>query len=402
MIVGAGAEQVPAYEAAKNRGLTVVGTDIKRDAPAFHLADYQLIASTRDADATVSVVREFHKAHPIHGVMTIANDVPYTVASVAHALGLPSIGLEAATCATDKLLMKQRFQDQNVACPWFTRVDDVRQLQEIVGQSTGETFVLKPVDGRGARGVLLIDGGVDLAWAYEESKRWGECGRLILEKFIPGAQLSTESFLLDGKCYTPAIAERNYARLSQFRPNIIEDGGTIPPELDVELTAKIDNLILRGAASIGITAGIIKGDLVIDPQGNPLIIELAPRLSGGWLATHQIPAASGVNLVDAVISYSLGEPVTAAQLTPKYHRATAIRYWFPPAGLIKRIRGEDSLRKTPGLLAYGFFRREGDMQPPIRMHPDRFGYVIVTGNDRDEVMARVNQALSRVQVEVVS
>ena len=402
MIVGGGTEQIPAYEAAKKRGLVVVGTDIDSKAPAFRLADHKLIASTRDADATVSAALEFHKGHPIHGVMTIANDVPYTVASVAHALGLHSIGLDAAKCATDKLLMKQLFQTNNVACPWFTGIEDARQLQEIVSQGKGETFVLKPVDGRGARGVLLIDGNVDLSWAYSESKRWGESGRLMLEKFIPGMQLSTESFLLNGKCYTPAMAERNYARLPQFRPNIIEDGGTIPPLLDAELATRIDDLILRGAAAMGITEGLIKGDLVIDPQGNPLIIELAPRLSGGWLATHQIPAASGVSLVDAVISYSLREKITPSQLTPKYHRATAIRYWFPPPGLIKKIRGEDSLRKTPGLLAYGFFRREGDMQPPIRMHPDRFGYVIVTGGDRDEALARVNQALGQVQVEVAS
>ena len=41
-------------------------------------------------------------------------------------------------------------------------------------------------------------------------------------------QLSTESFILNNKCFTPAIAERNYSRLDQFKPYIIEDGGTIP------------------------------------------------------------------------------------------------------------------------------------------------------------------------------
>jgi biotin carboxylase len=402
MIVGAGIEQMPAYEAAKKRGLVVVGSDVNSHAPAFAHADHKLIVSTRDVGATVAKAVEFHREHAIEGVMTIANDVPLTVASVAHELGLPSIDLDAAECASDKLLMKQRFKARNVACPWFTGVADAQQLKEVIARSVGETFVLKPVDGRGARGVLLVEDGIDLEWAFAEAQRWGDSGRLILEKFVSGMQLSTESFLLDERCYTAAIAERNYARLQQFKPNIIEDGGTIPPLLDGRLGAKIDDLILSGAAAIGVTSGVIKGDLVIDSKGNPLIIELAPRLSGGWLATHQIPAASGVNLVDAVISYSLGKNVTPSQLMPKYHRATAIRYWFPPPGVIKSICGEDSLRNTPGLLTYGFFRREGDIQPPIRMHPDRFGYVIVTGKDRDEVLTRVNRALSSVQIEVAS
>ena len=400
MIVGAGVEQVPAYEAAKKRGLIIVGTDMDSYAPGFALADYKILVSTRDADATEKAALKFHHAHPVHGVMTIANDVPFTVARVAHSLALPSISLEAATCVTDKLLMKERFVAEGVPCPWFARVDTATQLRDYLNDDCKQDFVLKPVDGRGARGVLLINSEVDSEWAFGESKSWGDSGRLILEKFIPGMQLSTESFILDGKCFTPAIAERNYARLEQFRPNIIEDGGTIPAPLDAKTRELIDDVILRGAAAIGITAGIVKGDIVIDHAGQPLIIELAARLSGGWFATHQIPSATGVSLVDAVISYSLGETVFSSKLIPQFHRATAIRYWFPPDGIISSIEGEEKLRQIPSLLSYGFFRKQGELQPKIRMHSDRFGYVIVSGDNRDEVLIQVDQALKCIYVKV--
>src|ERR1043165_3635082 len=98
MIIGAGIEQVPAYEAAKRRGMAIVATDMKPDAPGFALADHTLLVSTRDARATERAAVEFHRAHPVHGVMTIANDVPHTVARVAHALGLRSVSVEAAAC----------------------------------------------------------------------------------------------------------------------------------------------------------------------------------------------------------------------------------------------------------------------------------------------------------------
>jgi biotin carboxylase len=400
MIIGAGVEQVPAYEAAKRCGLTIVGTDIRPDAPGFEYADHKILVSTRDAVATENEAIKFHRTHQIDGVMTIANDVPYTVARVAHAIGLPSISLEAAKYVTDKLLMKERFKLHDVDCPWFASVDNPKQLRNYLVKYNKEDFVLKPVDGRGARGVLLINNNDDVDWAFEESKRWGDSGSLILEKFIPGMQLSTESFILNGKCYTPAIAERNYSRLEQFRPNIIEDGGTIPAPLDSKTKEAVDDLILRGAYALGITNGLIKGDIVIDKYGKPLIIELAARLSGGWFASHQIPAATGISLVDAVISYSLGETISPSQLISKYDRATAIRYWFPPEGKILHIDGEDKLKQISGLMAYGFFRKQGDIQPKIYMHPDRFGYVIVTGNNREEVIVRVKQALDSIYVEV--
>ena len=39
-------------------------------------------------------------------MVTIANDVPYTVAYVANYLGLPSISLETASLSIDKLKMR--------------------------------------------------------------------------------------------------------------------------------------------------------------------------------------------------------------------------------------------------------------------------------------------------------
>lgn len=400
LIVGAGQEQVPAYQLAKDLGFIVIGSDHNPDAPALKLADQVLIASTRDSEETKEKALERHRKHAISGVMTIANDVPYTVAYVAQALGLRSISLEAARNVSDKLLMKQCFQREGVSCPWFQSVDSAAELSHIIRNDSREKYVLKPVDGRGARGVLLIDHNSDARWSVGESKKWGDSGRLILEEYVEGIQLSTESFLINGKCFTPAIAERNYSRLSQFAPNIIEDGGTIPAPLDNSMKQKIDHLILSGAKALGISEGIIKGDLVIDKHGNPIIIELAARLSGGWFATHQIIEASGVNLVKATMLHALGEKVSEASLVPTRDRSTAIRYWFPPHGKILTIDGEDELQKVSGLLAYGFFRKPGDIQPRIKMHPDRFGYALVSAESRGEALERIKMAMESIQVKV--
>lgn len=400
LIIGAGTEQIPAYQTAKARGLTVVGSDMSPDAPAFAFADHRLTASTRDPAATLAAVQALSKECRIDGVMTIANDVPYTVAVIAKHLGLPGISPEAASLVSNKLLMKEAFHREGVACPWFSPVRDSAHLAELIRTTGPSHFVIKPVDGRGARGVLLLDQDSDLDWAFNESSRWGDCGDVILEEFIPGLQLSTESFLLDGHCYTPAIAERNYEFLERFNPYIIENGGTIPAPLSTYQYDRINSLVAAGACALGVREGIVKGDIIIAPDGEPIIVELALRLSGGWFATHQIPAATGVSLVDAVISHALGETVTVAQLTATKQRATAIRYWFPAAGTLTRIDGEAELQSLPGLLTYGFFRREGERQPEIRMHPDRFGYLIVTADSRDEAMKQVEEGLSRVHIEV--
>lgn len=400
MIIGAGAEQVPAYEAAKDRGLIVVGTDLNPNAPGLAIADYSLIASTRDPFATLAAARDFNNKLRIDGVMTIANDVPYTVALVAKELNLPGISIEAAKTVSNKLLMKNAFVEHNVPCPWFRDIANPTQLADYLKSEKNERFVLKPVDGRGARGVLLIKYGDDTDWAFSESMRWGDGGGLILEKFIPGLQLSTESFLINGDCHTLGIAERNYEFIERFSPYIIENGGTMPPELSDAVLKKIDSVIIMGAAALGVRDGVVKGDLIVTPNGEVVVVELALRLSGGWFATHQIPAASGINILSVAISYALGESINKEVLIAKHKRATAIRYWFPPSGLILHIQGEDSLHSLPGLISYGFFRQEGDLQPNIKMHSDRFGFLIVQGKDRDEVLSRVDAGMKLINIKV--
>ena len=224
----------------------------------------------------------------------------------------------------------------------------------------------------------------------------------MIEEFIHGLQLSTESFLLNGKCFTAAFCERNYSRIDEFRPYIIEDGGTIPAVLTEPLKESINDLILNGARALGISEGIVKGDIVINENGTPMIIELAARLSGGWFATHQIPEATGVSLVDAVMSLCMNEPIDEADLIPTKNKSTSIRYWFPEAGLVQGIHGEDQLKKIPSLISYGFFRNVGDIQPVVKMHSDRFGYVIVGGHTREKSLRNVELAISSIKIKIQS
>lgn len=400
MIVGAGIEQIPAYERARDRGFQILGTDINPNAPALRLADHILIVSTKDAEATALEAEKFNQIHSISGVMTIANDVPGTVALVAERLGLPSIRLDSARLATDKLLMKDAFVRHGVACPWYSEVSNASDLESMTADRSHQKYVIKPIDGSGARGVMVIDGQTDIQEIFSESAAWGKSGRLIVEKFVPGLQISSESFILNGKCFTPALAERNYARLNQFAPSIIEDGGTIPAVISPLLQEKISDLILRGALAMGIDRGLVKGDLVVTDNGEPLIIELAARLSGGWFSTHQIPSATGVDLVNVVISEALGIPIKERDLISKWNRATAIRYFFPPEGEILSIDGLDEIKDSPGVIKCGLFRGVGDFQPKVLMHPDRFGYVLVEASNRDEAITLVEKAMSKLKIEI--
>ena len=58
------------------------------------------------------------------------------------------------------------------------------------------------------------------------------------------------------------------------------------------------------------------------------------------------------------------------------------------------------MKNSSGVLKCGIFKNVGEMQPEVKMHPDRFGYVLVKGTNRKNVLKLVHDAMSKLKVEI--
>lgn len=399
LIIGAGLEQVPAYQLARKKGLVVVGTDMDPEAPAFEFADDALVASTRNVDETLAVVKAYASKYPIDGVMTIANDVPYTVAAVAEALGLPHADKEAVRKLTNKVQMKTAFQSVGVETPEFTTV---RNLDELEAATKRYSFplILKPSDGRGSNGVLYLEAETDLSWAFAHSMASCDNGLLVLEEFINGPQLSVEGVFVDECYHCVAFADRNYSNLPETKPFIVEDGGTIPSRFNDDVLEEIRAVIEAGARSLGLIWGPVKADIVIGDNGRPQIIELAGRLSGNYLATHHIPFAYGVDLVGAIIDLCLDLEIDSNSLTPKYKKYLGVRYFFPPEGKIAAIDGVGALEGDSATHTLAIYAKPGDSQTAINCHAARAGTVMMRGGTYASATEKAEWAAKTIKFQI--
>ena len=400
MIISGGNEAVPGIRRAKDMGLHVVVSDMNPKAPGFAIADDKIIASTYDVEATLSAAKDYHKkVRPIDGVICIASDVPLTVASVAAELGLPGIPVEAARLASDKILMKNRFQEKGIAIPWFSEVFSYKHLKEIVSQR-GFPLVIKPVDSRGARGVLRLTASIDLQWAYHHALSESPSKRVMVEEYLDGQQISTEAIIQRGVGVTPGFTERNYEYLDRFEPFIIENGGHQPTSLPMHVQESVSELAIEAGRALGVETGIIKGDMVYTDAG-PKVIEVATRLSGGWFSTDQIPLATGVDLIGAAIRIALGEYVPLDEVRPKHWRGVAIRYFFPEPGRITAIKNTEKFNDVSWVHKLIFFVKPGDIVEEVTNHTKRAGCVITTGETRDEAIARAEEVIRTVHIETI-
>src|SRR5262249_37967050 len=328
LIVSGGIEAADAARHAKTLGHYVVVSDRDPEAPGFQFADSRLIADVYGATETAAAAERFsRKIRRIDGVICVAADAPVTAATVAQRLGLPGISVASAELACDKLAMKKRFAECGVPVPWFAEVPTMQALQRAAVEH-GRDLVIKPVDSRGSRGVQRVAKVADLDKAFQFARSHSPTQRVMVEQYLDGPQVSTESVVVNGECFTPGFSDRNYELLDRYAPFFIENGGDLPSSLPQETQGKVREGVGRAAAALGVKNGLVKGDIVVH-KGEPYVIELAARLSGGYLCSREIPLNTGVDFLGAAIRVALGESVSEDELTPKFQHAVSQRYAFP-------------------------------------------------------------------------
>ncbi|MBV9419071.1 MAG: ATP-grasp domain-containing protein, partial [Alphaproteobacteria bacterium] len=242
LIVSGGIEAADAAKRAKEMGHYVVVSDINQQAPGFQFADSCLIADVYGPEETAAAaVRFSRKVRKIDGVICVAADAPVTAAMVAQRLGLPGISVESARLACDKLAMKRRFAERGVPVPWFDEVPTVQALQRIAIER-GRNLVIKPVDSRGSRGVQRVAQIQDLTKAFEFARSHSPTERVMVEQYLQGPQVSTESVVVDGVCHTPGFSDRNYEYLDKYAPFFIENGGDLPSHLTPAIQDKVKDV----------------------------------------------------------------------------------------------------------------------------------------------------------------
>ncbi len=238
LIVSGGIEAADAAKRAKEMGHYVVVSDRDPQAPGFAFADSCLIADVYGANETAAAAERYNrKIRKIDGVICVAADAPITAATVAQRLRLPGISIAAAELACDKLAMKRRFAECGVPVPWFAEIPTPQALQRVAIER-GRDLVIKPVDSRGSRGVQRVAQVADLDKAFLFARSHSPSERVMVEQYLDGPQVSTESVIVDGRCFTPGFSDRNYEYLERYAPFFIENGGDLPSHLPADVQQK--------------------------------------------------------------------------------------------------------------------------------------------------------------------
>lgn len=227
LLLGASMMQLPALKAIETLGYASLVVDGNAHAPLMSLADERALIDLKDISALMIYLDEFIEERRLVAIFTAGTDFSYVVSTLAERYQLPAHSKNAAMAATDKLRMRSMLHQHGVRVPAFIELPmgiNEPTLEGLLRQaqlSEPWDVVIKPVDSMGARGVVRAHTLKEILHAGEEARAYSRSGKVIVEAYLDGPELSVDALVADGKVYIHGIADRHI-----FIPHTLSRWGT--------------------------------------------------------------------------------------------------------------------------------------------------------------------------------
>jgi len=290
--------------------LAVFTADVRDDVVAARLGDGHFVVPRGDAPGYADRVLDIVRRHDIAVVVPWSDEEAYALARVADefrtagatVLASPRDCLELIA---DKEATYRHLAAAKIAVPEYRIVEDAAAFEQ-AAKTFGypkRSIVVKPVKGRGGRGMVLFEG-------HDSPAAWiGSGARERRVKFegaaalgaIEIAQRSMVMPLLRAPVYdVDVLAHRG--RCMAVVPRLRTNPTGIPFQGNrIVANAVIEDYVNRIASALSLDA-LHDIDVMTDDQGEPRLLEVNPRPSGSLIAS----LVAGVPLLEAAIAKTQG------------------------------------------------------------------------------------------------
>lgn len=401
LILGAGVDQLPGIQKAKDMECYTITLDGNPNAVGKQISDEFYSINIKDFQAIKSFL-ENYDIEKIDGVIAYGVDIPTIIAKTADYIGVNyTIPTKSAIISEDKYESKVLMEENNISIPKFKLVEDIENIY-IFAEKNGFPLIIKPVDNSASRGITFINNVTEIEKAYYYALEFSKNKKIIVESYLSGNQISSETLVIDGEIFHLGFLDRNYDKNEMFYPNIIEDGGDMPSvyikNTHIKQLTKFYEVI---AKKLDIKNGVIKGDLVIH-DGQLYIIEFALRLSGGNFSTICIPNSSHHDIIKYATMIHLNLPIDKIELNnEKKNDFISMRYKFLEESNIKpnqKVKDILSKASIDNIIYTNIHYGKGSVIPDKTTdHSKRLGFVIAKGNSRKDAILNANNYLKELE-----
>lgn len=388
--LGAGPLMIHSIRMIQQIGYEVFAVDKNPDSPAFSIANGYAAIDIVDSEK----VKEYANNIGASAVLAVNDAGIYTATLINRLLGLKGNNPEDVILFTDKGYMRERWKENELPQPEFRVVTSVSKIREAI-EEMGLPVILKPCFNWGSRGISLVKQQSDIDWAIGFAKENCKNDRFIVERFISGTEMTVEGLVQNGKVTILAKSDKIAQQHDKFR---VAMQLNYPAAFSEDKLRQADAVIEKAALSLGIVNGAIHAECMVNNDGI-FLIELAGRPGGGHIFGLIVKAVSGVYMPQALTDILLNKPTN---LQPKFQKGACYKFFSPPPGRFDSVEHLEEAKALHGILDMGFSFKSGSIVGAIAGDPDRPGFIVAEGHDRDNAIKNADAAFKLLNFNMVN
>ena len=313
--LAAGKSQLVVIRKAKELGFSVIAVDRNPVAPGFQLADERIVASTYEAAPILSELDRFINRYEIAGVVNRSSGPPVvTAAELSARMGLPGIAPDIARKAIDKEQLKLSLLHSGVRVPAGQCVSDISELSE---KQVEFPCVVRPTLSLvGKSGVRLVADRAALPQAIQQARDVALSGRVLVEEFVHGYNLSLYGFVSDGKLQPLVLIDE----LNGIDPSgcVKGIGMAVPSRFwHGEEGQRAEATARHVLSRLGIGTSICYLAFRCPTGGHPTLIEMHLDMGADLILDELLPASTDFDFIEYFIRGLTGIRLFPAQIISK-------------------------------------------------------------------------------------
>jgi len=384
----------------------VIGSDAPSGATSLAPKD-SLVLPFQNLDAAVDAIAAAHQRSRFDAVVSVDDTALVLAARASEALGLPGNPSESTAAATNKAVFRDILKSAGLPGPWFRDVA-LSADPRVLAREVTYPCVLKPLFLSASRGVMRANGAVEFVAAFQRiariliepdvAPRGGElAGRLLVEAFIPGAEVALEGMLGEGEFRLLAWFDKpDPLDGPVFEETLFVTPGRHPVPVQVAAVAAVD----AAARALGLRTGPVHAELRLSPSAGgvtPVVVELAPRSIGGH-CSRSLVFGMGMSLEEVILRQALG---LAPGSQEREARASGVMMLpIPRAGILRAVHGADAARAVAGIESLEIGIPVGQPIVPLPEGHRYLGFLFAKGANPAQVEAALRRAQACLSFDI--
>ncbi len=381
--------------AAARLGVDVVVGSEHRQALAGPMGDRAVVVPLAGGDAALDAIEALHDRTPLDAVLAVDDQGVVVAAAAAQRLGLRHNPPNAVAATRDKAAMRERLAAASLPQPAYRIVAHGADIASAATE-VGYPCVVKPVSRSASQGVIRVDDAIQAAAAGIRIRAIVGDGPepLLVERFVPGAEVAVEGLLLGGRLEVLAVFDKPDPMDGPFFEETIY---VAPSRQPASVLADLEATVARAAAALGLREGPVHAELRIGTAGALMILELAARSIGG-LCARALRFGAGVSLEEVIIRHALGLGLDG--LARETQASGVMMLPIRSAGVLDRVSGQERALAIDGVVGVEISIASGRPVVPLPEGDRYLGFVFARGPTAQDVEDALRRAEACLEVRL--